>query len=235
MLFFAAGFRAPLLALSGMRRPRNLAVVVLPYAAALAVLAVAGPLLGEADRIGLAAVATAPALLAAASLATAIGGRMDRAGALLVGTIGAWWVLSLVRGNLGPAQNAMLPFIVGAGINSFFPMLHPTARTVIQRLGDLAFLFLIAVAVGGASALNAASGLAALGLFVAIAGTAVIAARVGGVDAGSALAGGGTRDPAVATAIALGLGGSAAIPLYSGFIQLALAATLVVRNRRKAR
>lgn len=179
--------------------------------------------------------ATAPALLAGASLATAIGGRMDRAGALLVGTIGAWWVLSLARGILGPAQNAMLPFIVGAGINSFFPMLHPVARTVIQRLGDLAFLFLIAIAIGGAAGLNATNGLAAIALFLAVAGTAVVAGRLGGVDLASALAGGGTRDPAVATALAVGLGGSTAIPLYAGVLQLALAAALVVRNRRKAR
>lgn len=210
-------------------------MVVLPYAAALAVLAIGGPLLDDADRVGLAAVATAPALLAAASLATAIGGRMDRAGALLVGTIGAWWVLSLVRGILGPAQNAMLPFIVGAGINSFFPMLHPVARTVIQRLGDLAFLFLIAIAIGGAAGLNATNGLAAIALTLAVAGTAVVAGRLGGVDLASSLAGGGTRDPAVATALAIGLGGSTAIPLYAGVLQLALAAALVVRNRRKAR
>jgi len=199
------------------------------------VLALAAPFLDDADRTGLAAVATAPALLAAASLATAIGGRMDRAGALLVGTIGAWWVLSLVRGVLGPAQNAMLPFIVGAGINSFFPMLHPVARAVIQRLGDLAFLFLMAIAIGGAGHLNATNGLAAIVLVLAIAGTAVVAGRVGAVDLASALAGGGTRDPAVATALAVGLGGSAAIPLYAGVLQLALAAALVVRNRRKAR
>lgn len=210
-------------------------MVVLPYAAALAVLAISGPLLDDADRVGLAAVATAPALLAAVSLATAIGGRMDRTGALLVGTIGAWWVLSLVRGILGPAQNAMLPFIVGAGINSFFPMLHPVARTVIQRLGDLAFLFLIATAIGGAAGLNATNGLAAIALFLAVAGTAVVAGRLGGVDLASSLAGGGTRDPAVATALAIGLGGSTAIPLYGGVLQLALAAALVVRNRRKAR
>jgi len=199
------------------------------------VLAIAGPALDDADRTGLAAVATAPALLAAASLATAIGGRMDRAGALLVGTIGAWWVLSLVRGVLGPAQNAMLPFIVGAGINSFFPMLHPVARTVIQRLGDLAFLFLMAIAIGGAGDLNATNGLAAIALIAAVAGTSVVAGRLGGVDLASALAGGGTRDPAVATALAVGLGGSTAIPLYAGVLQLALGAALVVRNRRKAR
>ena len=198
-------------------------------------LAIAGPALDDADRTGLAAVATAPALLAAASLATAIGGRMDRAGALLVGTIGAWWVLSLVRGVLGPAQNAMLPFIVGAGINSFFPMLHPVARTVIQRLGDLAFLFLMAIAVTEVAGLNATNGLAAIALIAAVAGTSVVAGRVGGVDVASALAGGGTRDPAVAAALAVGLGGSAAIPLYAGVLQLALGAALVVRNRRKAR
>jgi len=206
-----------------------------PYGAALVILAVLGPALSDGDRIGLAAVAIAPALLSAPALADVIGGRMDRSGALLVGTIAMWWILSLGRGAFGPAQNAMLAFIVGAGITSAVPMLPELVRTIVRRLGDVAFIVLALIAVTGAPALDATNGLAAIALFVAVAGATVQVARVGGVDVPSALAGAGSRDPAVATALAVAAGGSTAIPLYSGILLLALSAALALRNRRKPR
>jgi len=162
---------------------------------------------------------------------------MDRAGALLVGSIGAWLVLTLAHGAAaaGAAQSAMLPFFIGAGITSVVPMLPDVVRSAMQRLGDVAFLALAAVAVSGAGGLNPLNGIAALALFVAISGTAVIAARIGGVGLGSAFAGAGSRDPAVATAVTVALGGATAIPLYSGILLLAVSAVLALRNRRKAR
>jgi len=232
VLFFAVGLRTPLLALLALRRAKNLALVVLPYGAGLLIVGAFGPMVSDADRVGLAAVAIAPALLAAPSLP---GVRMDRAGALLVGTIGMWWVLSLVRGGFGPAQNAMLAFIVGAGITSAVPMLPEIVRTVVRRIGDAAFIVLVAIAVMGVTAFDVTNVLVAIALFVAIVGAALVAARIGGVDIPSALAGGGSRDPAVATALAVAAGGSTAIPLYSGILLLALSAALAVRNRRKPR
>jgi len=210
---------------------------VLPYGVALAVVALVGPALPEPDRLGLTAVAVAPALLTAPALATAIGGRMDRAGALVVGSIGMWLVLTLTRGPAAAAaaQGAMLPFVLGAGVTSIVPMLPQLVRTVAQRVGDLAFLVLIAIALSGAGELNAANGLAALALSVAIAATTGVVARIGGVDLRSALAGAGSRDPAVATGLAIAVGGSVAIPLYSGLLLLAGSAVLTLWNRRKAR
>jgi hypothetical protein len=210
---------------------------VLPYGVGLGVVALVGPALSDADRLGLTAVAIAPALLTAPALAGAIGGRMDRAGALVVGSIGMWLVLTLPRGPsaLSAAQGAMLPFILGAGVTSVVPMLPELVRTVVQRIGDAAFVVLIAIAASGAGGLNAANGLAALALFVAIGITAAAVARIGGVDLASGLAGAGTRDPAVATALAVALGGSTAVPLYAAILLLAASAVLVVRNRRKAR
>jgi len=236
-LLFAAGLRTPLLALLALRRIKNLALVLLPYGAGLAVVSLVGPSLGDADRIGLLAVATAPALLAAPALAGAVGGRMDRAGALLAGSIGAWLVLTLARGTdaAGAAQAAMLPFVVGAGIASAVPMLPELVRTAVQRVGDVAFLVLAAVAASGAGGLDPSNGIAAFALFVAIAGTAAIVARLSGVDLASAFAGAGSRDPAVATALSVALGGATAIPLYSGILLLAASAILALRNRRKAR
>jgi len=227
--------RTPLLALLALRRAKNLAVVVLPYGAGLVLVAVLGPSLADADRVGLVAVAIAPALVAAPSLAGAVGGRMDRAGALLVGTIAMWWILSLVRGSFGPAQNAMLAFVVGAAITSAVPMLPEIVRTAVRRLGDAAFIVLAAIAVIGATAVDPVNVLAAVALFVAVVGAVVLAARIGGVDIPSALAGAGSRDPAVATALAVAAGGSTAIPLYSGILLLSLSAALVLRNRRKPR
>jgi hypothetical protein len=220
-----------------LRRIRILALVVLPYGVAFGVVALIGPVLPDPDRLGLTAVAFAPALLTAPALAAAIGGRMDRTGALVVGSIGMWLGLTLTGGPAAAAaaQGAMLPFIVGAGVTSIVPMLPQVVRTIAQRIGDAAFLVLIAIALSGAGALNAANGLAALALFAAVAASAVIVARIGGVDLGSALAGAGSRDPAVATALAIALGGSAAIPLYSGILLLAGSAALALRNRRKAR
>ncbi len=210
---------------------------MLPYGVALGVVALVGPSLSDADQLGLTAVAVAPALLSAPALASAIGGRMDRAGALVVGSIGMWLALTLTRGPAAAAaaQGAMLPFILGAGVTSVVPMLPQLVRTVAQRIGDAAFLVLIAIALSGAGALNAANGLAALGLFLAVAACAVIVARIGGGDLASALAGAGSRDPAVATGLAVAFGGSTAVPLYSGILLLAASAALALRNRRKAR
>ena len=210
---------------------------MLPYGVALGVVALLGPALPDPDRLGLTAVALAPALLTAPALAAAVGGRMDRTGALVVGSIGMWLVLTLTRGPdaATAAQDAMLPFILGAGVTSVVPMLPQLVRTIAQRIGDAAFVVLIAIAVSGAGGLNAANGLAALALFAAVAASAVIVARIGSVDLGSALAGAGSRDPAVATGLAVALGGSVAIPLYSGILLLAGSAVLALWNRRKSR
>ena len=162
---------------------------------------------------------------------------MDRAGALVAGSIGMWLVLTVTKGPAaaGAVQGAMLPFVIGASVTSAVPMLPELLRTVAQRIGDAAFLVLIGVALSGAGALNGSNGLAALGLFVAIGATAAVVARIGGVDLPSALAGAGSRDPAVATALAVAFGGSSAVPLYSGILLVAASAVLALRNRRKAR
>jgi len=116
-------------------------------------------------------------------------------------------------------------------------MLPSGARTAAQRLGDLGFVVLLGVAVLGGPSLDAAGAVAALVLFVATVGAALLLARLTRTDARSAIAGAGTRDPAVATALALALGGPGAtgIPLYSAALLLVLGAALAAANRRKAR
>ena len=228
-----------MLALLSLRRLRNLAQVVLPYGPGLLLVALLGPSLSEPDRAGLLAVAVAPALLSAPALATATGGRMDRAGALLVGTIAASFVLALSRAGAvgGAMQNAMLAFVVGAGVAAMVPMLPAAARSAFQRLGDVGFVVLLGVAIVGGASVDGAAALAAVAMFAATAGAAALVARVTGVDVRSAVAGAGTRDPAVATALAVTLGGpgAAGIPIYSAALLLVLGAVSVALNRRKAR
>ena len=228
-----------MLALLSLRRLRNLAQVVLPYGPGLLLVALLSPTLAEPDRAGLLAVAVAPALLSAPALAVAIGGRMDRAGALLAGTIAASFVLALSRAGAvgGAMQNAMLAFVVGAGVAAMVPMLPAAARSALQRLGDLGFVVLLGLAIVGGASVDGAAALAAVALFVATVGAAAVVARVAGVEVRSAIAGAGTRDPAVATAFAVTLGGpsAAGIPIYSAALLLALGAVFVALNRRKAR
>ena len=228
-----------MLALLSLRRLRNLALVVLPYGPGLLLVAFLEPWLTDVDRAGLLAVAVAPALLSAPALAIAMGGRMDRAGALLVGTIAASFVLAVARAGAasGAMQNAMLAFVVGAGVTSIVPMLPDVARTATRRLGDVGFVILLGVAVAGGPSLDAAGAIAALALFGTTVGAAALLARATGTDVRSAIAGAGTRDPAVATAIAIALGGpgAAGIPIYSAALLLALGAVFVALNRRKAR
>lgn len=239
VVFFATGLRTPLLALLALRRLRNVAQVALPYAPGLLLIPLVAPWLAEPDRVGLVAVAIAPGLLSAPALATAMGGRMDRAGALLLGTIGASFILTVLRGGAGTGalQNAMFAFVLGAGATSLVPMLPEMVRTIVQRAGDVGFSAVLLIAIAGGPSLGAAAALAAVALFVATAGTALLVARIAGVDTRSAIAASGTRDPAVAAALAVAVGGpgAAGVPLYSAAVLLGLAALLVALNRRKAR
>ncbi len=202
-------------------------------------MALLGPALGEAERAGLLAVAVSPALLSAPALATAIGGRMDRAGALLVGSIAASFILVLTRAGAagGAMQSAMLALVIGAGVTSVVPMLPELPRTVVRRLGDLAFVAILASAVAGGPALGPAAALAAVTLVIVTVAAAALVARIAGVDVRSSIAGAGTRDPAVATALAIALAGApaAGVPLYSAALLLVLGAVFVALNRRKAR
>ena len=220
-----------------LRRIRTLALVALPYAVGLLALPSLAAGLREADRIGLTAVAIAPALLAGPVLAGWIGGRMDRIGALVIGSIGASFILALVRGAgaAATAQSAMLAFVVGAGVASALPMLPGFVRTAIRRVGDVAFLVLLASAVTRFDELGTATLIVTVVLFAATAATAVIVARVGGVDLRSAIVGGGTRDPAVATALALAAGGATVVPALWAVLVAALLGALAVANRRKPR
>lgn len=239
MLFFSAGLRTPLLALLALRRPRTLALVLVPYAPAIAVTALLGPLLSADGRIGLGALTVVPGLLLGPPLARSIGGRADRAGALMTGTLAAAFALHTLGGAVafGQLQNGFLAFVIGASIVATVPMLPALFRAIGEIAGYAAFAVLVAIAVvDSATGVDPAAVAAGGALFVAVAGTAVLAARLLRVEPESALAGSGSRDIGIAAGLAVSAGGpgAASAPLGFGILLLLVSAALVW-NRRKAR
>src|SRR5258708_17069161 len=153
VLFLAAASRTPLLAALALRRVRNLALVALPYGVGLLLVPLLAQGIRVPDRAGLIAVALAPALLSGPALAARLGGRIDRAGALLLGTIVVAFALGLREGG-GAASTvpaAAIAFVVGGGVTSAVPMLPAAARRGIQWLGGRA---VVAVLAGGATRLD---------------------------------------------------------------------------------
>ena len=170
--------------------------MLVPYVPALAVNALLGPLLPADGRIGLRALAVMPGLLFAPLFARAIGGRADRAGALLAGTIAVAFALNALGGAVvfGELQNGFLAFVIGATIVAMVPMLPAPARTLGEVAGYAAFGALAVVnVVSSAQDFDALSFAAGVALFAATAGSAALAARLLGVEPESAIAGSGSR------------------------------------------
>jgi hypothetical protein len=240
VLFFSAGLRTPLLALLALRRPRTLALVLIPFAPLIALSALLGPSLDPDGRVGLRALAVVPGLLFAPFFARVIGGRVDRSGALLAGTIAVAFLLNALAGpgTFGELQNGFLAFVVGAAVVATVPMLPAAVRMLGEVAGYGAFGALaVANVVSTAQGFDPLAFAAGTLMFVAAAVTAAITARLLRVEVTSALAASGSRDFGVATGLAIGAGGpgAAAAPQGFGIALLVVAVILVARNRRKAR
>lgn len=239
-LLFVAGAQTPLLALLALRRRRTLLVVVGPYALIVPLSLAVGAALDDATRVGLLALAVAPAELAAPGLAATIRARIDTTGAYVAGTLAVSFALTLlVLGSAGPAavgaaRDAAFAFLIGMTLGGLAPMWRDRALPLLRRAGDLALLVLVGTAVvrGGPSLTPGAVALA-LAVLVTGAAVAVGVARLGGGEPWSALAGSGTRDFAVAAAIA-GTASPAAVslPLAYGAVLFIAAALLVLVRRR---
>ena len=239
-LLFVAGAQTPLLALLALRRRRTLLVVLGPYAVLVPLALGVGAALDESLRIGLLALAVAPAELAAPGLAPSIRARLDTTGAYVAGTLAVSFALTLTfLGSAGPAavgaaRDAAVAFLIGMTLGGLAPMWRDRALPVLRRLGDLALIVLVGTAiVRGAPSLTVTA--AALAVLVLLAGAvaAVAAARLGGGERWSALAGSGTRDFAVAAAIAGSVSPAAAsLPLAYGAVLFVAAALLVLGRRR---
>lgn len=231
LYFFTTGARTPLLALLALRRPRNLAPIVLAYAALGLVAIVVG------DPV-VAILALSPSPLIGPALARLVAARAETVGALLTGTVVLSFPLLIAAiPGLAPNVNvALFAFVVGTALAGSLP----TLRDVVLPIVDGARYVAVAIILG-AAALAAVSfvdaravGLAALVLLAGCVSAAIGAILFGGGGIAAAI-GAGTRDPAVAAGIALtlGLAGAAAVPLaYAALLALSLGVGKLVVARQ---
>jgi len=204
-----------------LRRPRNLAPILLGYAGLGVVAVIVG------DPV-VAILALSPSPLIGPSLARFVAVRAETVGALLTGTIVLSFPLLMAAiPGLGPSVNiALFAFVIGTALAGSLP----TLRDVLLPVFDGARYVAVAIILGGA-ALSAVSlvdlravGVAALVLLVGVLTAASGAILFGGNGIAAAI-GAGTRDPAVATALAMsaGLAGAGSVPLaYAALLALSL-------------
>ncbi len=221
LYFFTTGTNTPLLALLSLRRPRNLAPILLAYAGLGVVAVIVG------DPV-VAILALSPSPLIGPSLARFVAVRAETVGALLTGTIVLSFPLLMAAiPGLGPSVNiALFAFVIGTALAGSLP----TLRDVLLPVFDGARYVAMAIILGGA-ALSAVSlvdlravGVAALVLLVGVLTAASGAILFGGNGIAAAI-GAGTRDPAVAAALAMsaGLAGAGSVPLaYAALLALSL-------------
>lgn len=204
-----------------MRRPRNLAPILLAYAGLGVVAVIVG------DPV-VAILALSPSPLIGPSLARFVAARAETVGALLTGTIVLSFPLLMAAiPGLGPSVNiALFAFVIGTALAGSLP----TLRDVLLPVFDGARYVAVAIILGGAG-LAAVSlvdlravGVAALVLLVGVLTAASGAILFGGNGIAAAI-GAGTRDPAVAAALAMsaGLAGAGSVPLaYAALLALSL-------------
>jgi len=204
-----------------LRRPRNLVPILLAYAGLGAVAVIVG------DPV-VAILALSPSPLIGPSLARFVAARAVTVGAVLTGTIVLSFPLLMAAiPGLGPSVNiALFAFVIGTALAGSLP----TLRDVLLPVFDGARYVAVAIILGGAG-LAAVSlvdlravGVAALVLLVGVLTAASGAILFGGNGIAAAI-GAGTRDPAVAAALAMsaGLAGAGSVPLaYAALLALSL-------------
>jgi hypothetical protein len=221
LYFFTTGTRTPLLALLALRRPRNLAAIVLPYAGLGLVAAIVS------DPV-VAILALSPSPLIGPTLARFVGARTETVGALLTGTIVLSFPLLLASiPGLAPKVNvALFAFVIGTALAGAVPIFRDTMLAIIDGARYVAFAIIL-----GAATLTAVSfvDLRAVGVAAVLLALGAVSAAIGalvfGGDGLAAAIGAGTRDPAVAAALAIasGLAGAAGVPLaYAALLALSL-------------
>jgi hypothetical protein len=224
-----------MLAILGLKRLRNLVLVLAPYAVSVPLALAISERLEPATAAGLIALALAPGALLAPVVVSAAGGRRaDMAGALVLGTVILSFVLVSTRpGATNVALTASQAFVVASLVAGAVPTLRDRVLTPLRWAGHLAALVVIAVALASGPRIDGASAVVA---FVALSLTLGIAAAVAASlrrDIPSALAAVGTRDPVVAIALAWSIGGpeATAVPLAGAVILGIASAALIIRRR----
>jgi hypothetical protein len=213
LYFFTTGTRTPLLALLALRRPRNLAAIALPYAGLGLVAAIVR------DPV-VAILVLSPSPLIGPTLARFVAAREERVGALLTGTIVLSFPLLLASiPGLAPKVNvALFAFVIGTALAGAVPIFRDAMLPIIDGGRYVAFAIILAFV--DLRAVGMAAALLALGAV-----SAAIGAFAFGGDGVAAAIGAGTRDPAVAAALAIasGLAGAAAVPVaYAALLTLSL-------------
>ena len=180
------------------------------------------------------AVALVPAPLMASEVVTRLRGRMDLAGALALGTI----VFSLLvigarsaiaAGGLFAATEA---FAIAAMVSNAIPMLRDAILLPLRIAGWTAVLVVVALTLVAVPLIDGTTFAAAVVLFVAGAGTAIVTAMLLQRDVVASVAGAGLRDPVLAIAFATFTAGpqSTGVALVYGVFCLVLTA-LALRSR----
>jgi hypothetical protein len=240
------GARTPVLALRGLARVRNLALVIVP---AVAVGLVALLLQGRADgrvAAGAIALAVVPAPFVAPEIVGRMRGRADLAGALVLGTALLSLLVSGSRGALaaGALFTAVEAFAIAAMVAGALPTLRDALLGVLRAVGwgSIALIAITATVaapplfdtppIGADPPLVLQSAAVALAMLAAGAGSAALVAWVSGRDRTAAVGGAGLRDPALAVVLASVTAGpdSTAVPLLYGVFCIVLAALSLARR-----
>lgn len=224
----AYGARTPLLALRGLLRVANLAVVIVPAVALGAVALAVDGRVDAGTAVGAVALAMVPAPFVGPEIVGRVRGRSDQAGAFVLGTI----LLSLLiigsRGALaaGGLFTATEAFAIAAMIANGLPTIRDALLVPLRLIGWCAPLVILGTAVVLAPPIDAQTVLVAAALFVAGAGASAFVALRMGRDVPAAVGGAGLRDPALGVALALLTGGSSAtgVALVYGVFCLVLGA-----------
>jgi hypothetical protein len=186
-------------------RVRNLALVIVP---AVAMGALALFLDGRVDaRVAAGAIALAlvPAPFLGPELVGRMrDGRMDQAGALLLGTAIAAVLVIGSRGSLASAAlfGATEAFALTAMFAGALPTIRDRALLPLRLLGWIAFAATLISAAVALPPIDATTIAVSFALFVVGAGSAALVARAFDRDVPAAVAGAGLRDPALGVALA---------------------------------
>jgi hypothetical protein len=210
-------------------------LVIAPYALSVPLAFAASGWLDPANAAGLVALALAPGALLAPAFVAAVGGRRsDMAGALVLGTVVASFVLVATRpGVTTLALTAAQAFAVALLLAGAVPTVRDRVIAPLRWAGHIAGLAVVVLVVASGPRIDVATlvvALAAVALTLGVAGVAAVALRR---DVLSALAAVGTRDPVVAIALAWSTGGSdaTAVPVATAVILGIVAGALIIRRR----
>jgi len=225
----------PFLALFGLRRLPNLVVVVTPYAVSVPLVLTLAERFEPATEAGLVGIALAPGALLAPAVLNAAGiRRADMAGALVLGTVILSFLLVVFRASTTTlAITAAQAFVIASSAAGAMPTVRDRLLAPLRWIGHAAGAGVLGLALASAPWVDAPIVLAAMVLAAFTIGVAGAVALILRRDPLSAIAGAGTRDPIVATALAWSLGGpeATALPLVTAAILGIVAAAMIVRRR----